>query len=122
MVSDRLREVMLRAEGVGELTGPEVHTGRAEHPVCGDQILLHVRFLAGNIEQLRWQANGCPAAMAVAALASVVLPGTGVGDGAEHAARTRCEAHGGLRGARAPRRRPWSLRALAQAAATTGEA
>jgi NifU-like protein involved in Fe-S cluster formation len=120
MVSDRLREVMLRAEGVGELTGPEVHTGRAEHPVCGDQILLHVRFLAGNIEQLRWQANGCPAAMAVAALASVVLPGTALAT-APSTLQNALQAHGGLR-AHERHAEGLLLRALAQAAATTGEA
>jgi nitrogen fixation NifU-like protein len=101
MVSARLRQLMLDAEGTGELTGEHVRRGVAEHPVCGDRVEVHVRAVAGRIEDVRWRASGCPAAMAVTALAAKVLPGTAAPDAAatlhaaivEHGALAPHERH-----------------------------
>jgi len=95
MVSDRLREVMLQAEGAGELLGDGVLRGAATHPVCGDEVQLTLRIADGCIHELRWQASGCPAAMAVAALAPRAL----IGSSLEQAGAKLHQAlavHGGL--------------------------
>ena len=96
MVADRLRELLLRGDGAGELSGPGVRRGRAEHPVCGDLVELSVRVDGERISEVRWRASGCPAAMAVAALAANVLGGVPVADAASvlHAA---IGEHGGLK-------------------------
>lgn len=114
MVAARLRDVMLRAVGAGSLAGEGVAVGAAEHPVCGDRIELSVRFVAGNVAELRWRAHGCPAAMAVAALAGATLPGAPVADvGARLAAALA--AHGG-RAAHERHAEALLLRAFAAAA------
>ncbi len=69
MVTKALREVMIAADGVGRLTGDDVSTGSAEHPVCGDVIELDCRIVEGTVRELAWRAEGCPATMAVAAAA-----------------------------------------------------
>jgi len=70
-----LREVMVLGEGAGELVGDDVHSGAAEHPVCGDVIEVDCRVAQGRILELAWRAQGCPATMAVAASASRALLG-----------------------------------------------
>ncbi len=70
-----LREVMIRGDGAGELTGATVRTGTAEHLVCGDVIEVDCQLAEGRIQDLAWRAEGCPAILAVAAAASKALPG-----------------------------------------------
>lgn len=95
MVAERLRAVLERGAGVGELDGDHVTTGFAEHPICGDRIELSVRACDGVVQSVRWRASGCPASMAVAALASEVFV-----DVAEHCLEQvlhdAISAHGGL--------------------------
>ena len=95
MVSDRLREVMLQAAGAGELLGDGVRRGGATHPVCGDEVQLTLRLADGCITELRWQANGCPAAMAVAALAPRALIGVSLVQAAAKLHQALA-GHGGL--------------------------
>jgi NifU-like protein involved in Fe-S cluster formation len=73
MVSEGLRALLERGDGVGELTGKDVSTGFAEHPICGDRVELSVRVQGGMLREVRWRAAGCPASMAVAALTTAVL-------------------------------------------------
>ncbi len=95
MVGSRLRELMLAAEGAGELDGDAVRRGNAEHPVCGDRVQLSVRFEGDAIADLRWLATGCPASMAVAALAARTLVGQAESTWPD-ALRAAIEAYGGL--------------------------
>lgn len=95
MVGARLRDVMMRAAGAGSLAGDGVAVGAAEHPVCGDRIELSVRLTGGVVAELRWRAHGCPAAMAVAALAGETLPGAPV-DAVAARFAAALAAHGGL--------------------------
>jgi nitrogen fixation protein NifU and related proteins len=95
MVTKSLRDVMLAAEGAGQLTGDDVSTGSAAHPVCGDRIELDCRLVDGVIVDLAWRAAGCPATMAVAA----VTPGAWIGQpeaAAEDRLRQRLHELGGL--------------------------
>jgi nitrogen fixation NifU-like protein len=95
VVSDKLRALMIEGAGAGELAGASVRHGRAEHAVCGDVVELSVRTEGVRIADLRWRANGCPASMAVAALAAKVLPGTDLAE-AEATLHAGVVAHGGL--------------------------
>lgn len=95
MVGTGLRELLLRGEGVGVCDGPEARTGSAEHPVCGDVVQLSVRCRGDLVEQVRWRANGCPASMAVAALAAKVLVDVPRAE-VPRLLREAIAAHGGL--------------------------
>jgi NifU-like protein involved in Fe-S cluster formation len=95
MVSAPLKQVLLAAEGAGELEGADVQRGAAEHPVCGDRVELSLRTAAGRVVELRWRATGCPAAMAVAALAAKALAGT-TAAAARSTLQAAIAAHGGL--------------------------
>jgi len=95
MVSQRLRQVMLAAVGAGRLSGEGIARGCASHPICGDEVDLQLRFNGEQIAELAWQARGCPATMAVVALAGQVLPGQRLADAAQ-ALGTALAAHGGL--------------------------
>jgi nitrogen fixation NifU-like protein len=95
MVSQRLRQVMLAAVGAGRLAGEGIRHGCASHPVCGDEVDLQLRCRGDAIAELAWQARGCPATMAVVALAGQVLPGQPLA-GAAEALRAALAAHGGL--------------------------
>jgi nitrogen fixation protein NifU and related proteins len=95
MVGSALRDVLLRGEGAGECTDPGARSGTAEHAVCGDLVQLSVLVAAGRLVDVRWRAAGCPASMAVAALAAKVLVGTPVA-AAPQTLHTAIAAHGGL--------------------------
>lgn len=66
-MNDALRALARAAEGAGSLQGPGVRTGRAEHPVCGDELELDLLWQGDRIGDLAWRARGCPATLAVAA-------------------------------------------------------
>lgn len=93
MVSEALRELLERGEGVGEIEGGA--DGYAEHPVCGDRMQLSVLVQDGVVRSVRWRASGCPASMALAALCSEVLVDVPVHD-AERALAAGLAARGGL--------------------------
>lgn len=95
MVTELLRRVMTEAEGAGELSGEGVRSGRAEHPVCGDEVALDVRWSGELIEEVAWRARGCPACLAVAAAAPAAWRGVSRGNAAAEL-RSRLEALGGL--------------------------
>jgi NifU-like protein involved in Fe-S cluster formation len=113
VVSERLRLVLEHGRGVGDCSGDDVRSGSAEHPVCGDRVQLSLRLAGGVITELRWRAAGCPASMAVAALAAQELAGVAP-DAAPAALRAAIAAHGGL-GAHERHAEGMVLRALAQA-------
>lgn len=101
MVGEALRQLLVRGEGVGEFAGADARRGNAVHPVCGDQVELSVLFApsaagAGErIAGLRWRASGCPATLAVCALAHRVLTDVPHAEAAVVLQRA-IQAHGGL--------------------------
>ncbi|MCB9876074.1 MAG: iron-sulfur cluster assembly scaffold protein [Planctomycetes bacterium] len=95
MVQGRLREVLERGAGVGAFDTPDARLGRAEHPVCGDRVQLSVRVADGRVLGVRWQAAGCPATMALAALCAEALVDVPF-DALDAALRAAIAAHGGL--------------------------
>lgn len=98
MVSPRLRALMQGAAGAGRLeaeAGNPVFRGRAEHPVCGDEVEVDLHVVDGRIHDLRWRAQGCPATHAVASASPGALLGTQAAAAVESLRRT-LEELGGL--------------------------
>lgn len=62
---------------IGELAGANVRAF-VGNPVCGDQILLTADIRGGVVEDLRFQAFGCSASLAVASLLTTVLKGESI--------------------------------------------
>jgi NifU-like protein involved in Fe-S cluster formation len=117
VVSEALRAASRAAIGAGSLAGAGVARGRAEHPVCGDELELDVRVREGVVAELAWRARGCPATLAVAACLHGACVGAAIGD-----ARTRLEAQLGRLGGLAAHERhalELALRCLAQATVAT---
>ncbi len=94
-MSEALRALVRTAPGAGELAGADVRVGRAEHPVCGDEVELSVRWREGAIADLAWRARGCPACVGVAAAAREALLGCSAAD-APARLSARIDALGGL--------------------------
>ena len=53
----------------GHLDRPDA-TGRAENPVCGDEVVLELRVAGGRIEAIGWSAFACHATIASMSLLS----------------------------------------------------
>lgn len=64
-----------RPRNAGLLAGADLSV-RAENPVCGDILLLHLkRDAGGRVEASSFQAYGCPAAIAAGSLLSELVRG-----------------------------------------------
>jgi nitrogen fixation protein NifU and related proteins len=79
----------------GQLAGANVRAFIG-NPVCGDQILLTAKVAGGTVADLRFQAFGCSASLAVASLLTTVLKGQHVDHAATLAAADVEELAGGL--------------------------
>jgi nitrogen fixation NifU-like protein len=94
-VNDALRALARAARDAGELAGEGVRRGAAEHPVCGDEVVVWVRLDQERVVEFAWQARGCPATLAVAAAAGEALRGRSLAEG-QDALHGRLEQLGGL--------------------------
>ena len=95
MVAPALRALLQNAEHAGVHEGAEARLGTAEHAVCGDVVQLSVRADGTRVLDVRWRAQGCPATVAVAALAAKTWRDVGLAD-AGAALHAALGAHGGL--------------------------
>ena len=95
MVGARLLAVLQAGAFAGDCVGNHVVVGRAEHPVCGDEVQMGLRVVDGCVLEAAWRAQGCPATLAVAALAAQVLRSVPVG-AVPHTLTQAVAAHGGL--------------------------
>jgi NifU-like protein involved in Fe-S cluster formation len=95
MVGARLLSVLQAGAGAGDCEGDGVVVGCANHPVCGDEVQMSLRVVAGSVQEVKWRAQGCPATLAVAALAALVLRAVPVASVAATLAQ-QVVAHGGL--------------------------
>jgi NifU-like protein involved in Fe-S cluster formation len=86
VVSPELRHAAERATGAGRLE--DALSGRAEHPICGDELAVDVHVREGVIAALAWRARGCPATLAVAGCLHDAWVGVAV-DAAAGALRAR---------------------------------
>jgi nitrogen fixation NifU-like protein len=80
---------------IGELADANVRAF-VGNPVCGDQILLTAQVQDGVVADLRFQAFGCSASLAVASLVTTVLKGSVVDRAAQLDAGEVEELSGGL--------------------------
>lgn len=96
-MKDALRAAARAAEGAGRLHGADVCTGRAEQPVCGDELELDLRIADGQLAELAWRARGCPATLAVAGCLKAAWHGTAIAE-----ARARLAARVAQLGGLAP--------------------
>jgi nitrogen fixation NifU-like protein len=79
----------------GQLAEPDVRAF-VGNPVCGDQILLTATVVADVVADIRFQAFGCSASLAVASLLTTVLNGATIDRAAALTAAEVTELAGGL--------------------------
>lgn len=76
MYSDKVRQLIRDLPHMGPLPDA-THSAEVSNPVCGDTVRLHLKTVDGRLEACRFQAYGCPAAIAAAAaVAELLLAGT----------------------------------------------
>jgi tRNA-specific 2-thiouridylase len=88
---ERVRHHLRHPHGVGRLTAPD-GVGEAGSARCGDLVHLELSLAEGRVTAARFQAYGCPAALAAASELACRLPGLTVleaaGLGGEDVARS----------------------------------
>jgi len=71
-------------------------SARIENPACGDILELTVRVLEGRIEEIRFKAKGCVAAMACGSALTELVRGKSVEDARKLSREELLAAVGGL--------------------------
>ncbi|MEJ2079888.1 MAG: iron-sulfur cluster assembly scaffold protein [Acidobacteriota bacterium] len=74
MYSDKVRELVADLPNRGRLDDATA-SYRAENPVCGDVTELQLKVDSGRVEDCRFLALGCPAAVASAAALTELVRG-----------------------------------------------
>lgn len=69
-----VEEHFLHPRNVGPMDDATT-VGDATNPVCGDRLRLYLRVRDGCIEDARFLAEGCPAAIAASSVTTVLLQG-----------------------------------------------
>jgi nitrogen fixation NifU-like protein len=80
---------------VGRVEDPDA-IGRAGNPACGDQVELSLRIRQDRIEEARFRASGCSAAIASSSITTVLLTGMTLEEAAALTDATVAGALGGL--------------------------
>jgi nitrogen fixation NifU-like protein len=95
MYSPQVLDHFQHPRNAGEVANPDA-SAQIENPACGDVLRLTMRVTEGRIEEIRFLAQGCVAAMACASLLTELVQGKTVVE----ARQLRCEdlihALGGL--------------------------
>jgi len=93
--SEKLLDYFQNPRCVGEL--PDAHAvAQVSNPVCGDVMKLWVKVKEGRIEDAKFKAQGCSAAIATSSYATEMLIGMTVSDAREVTKEQIAEALGGL--------------------------
>ena len=93
--SEKLLDYFQNPRCVGEI--PDAHAiAEVSNPVCGDVIKLWVKVGNGRIEDAKFKAQGCSAAIATSSFATEMLIGMGVADARRITREQIVEALGGL--------------------------
>jgi len=80
---------------VGAVENPDAF-GRAGNPACGDVLELTLRIGEGRIQEARFRASGCGAAIASSSMATVLLTGRTLDEAAALTDEEVAAALGGL--------------------------
>ncbi len=73
MYSPTVRRLVAELPNSGRLSG--CASSRVENPICGDVLELYVSVADGCIKASRFQATGCPAAIAAGAAVTILVQG-----------------------------------------------
>ncbi len=76
MYSPTVRRLVAELPNSGRLPGSAC--SRVENPICGDVLELYVSVADGCIAESRFQATGCPAAIAAGAAITILIEGKSV--------------------------------------------
>lgn len=77
MYADALLDHFEHPRNHGTLAHPDGQAS-VENPVCGDRLTVQVQVTDGTVRALRWQATGCPPALAAASVMSELVLGHSV--------------------------------------------
>jgi nitrogen fixation NifU-like protein len=93
--SEKLLDYFQNPRCVGEI--PDAHAvAEVSNPVCGDVMKLWVKIGNGRIEDAKFKAQGCSAAIATSSFATEMLIGMEVEDARRISREQIAEALGGL--------------------------
>ena len=93
--SEKLLDYFQNPRCVGEI--PDAHAiAEVSNPVCGDVMKLWVKVGNGRIEDAKFKAQGCSAAIATSSFATEMLIGMGIEDARQITREQIVEALGGL--------------------------
>jgi nitrogen fixation NifU-like protein len=93
--SEKLLDYFQNPRCVGEI--PDAHAvAQVSNPVCGDVMKLWVRIDNGRIQDAKFKAQGCSAAIATSSYATELLIGMSIADARNITRDQIAEALGGL--------------------------
>ena len=92
--SDTVRDHFENPRNAGEIPDADA-VGYETNPVCGDTMRLTLRINGGRIAEARFQASGCPAAIAASSVCTEMIRGLSL---AEAEAVTKEQYAGALGG------------------------
>jgi nitrogen fixation protein NifU and related proteins len=93
--SEKLLDYFQNPRCVGEI--PDAHAvAEVSNPVCGDVMKLWVKVDAGRIQDARFKAQGCSAAIATSSYATEMVIGMSVAEARQITKEQIAEALGGL--------------------------
>ncbi len=93
--SEKLLDYFQNPRCVGEI--PDAHAvAEVSNPVCGDVMKLWVKVGNGRIEDAKFKAQGCSAAIATSSFATEMLIGMDIADARRITREQIVEALGGL--------------------------
>ncbi len=72
--TDLVRDHFANPRNGGEMANPDA-VGYETNPVCGDTMRLMLRLNGGTIVAARFQASGCPAAIAASSICTEMITG-----------------------------------------------
>lgn len=76
MYSSTVRRLVAELPNSGRLPGSA--SARVENPICGDVLELYLALADGRVAESRFQATGCPAAIAAGAAVTILIEGKSV--------------------------------------------
>jgi len=93
--SEKLLDYFQNPRCVGEI--PDAHAvAEVSNPVCGDVMKLWVKVDGGRVQEARFKAQGCSAAIATSSYATEMLIGKTVAEAREITKEQIADALGGL--------------------------
>ncbi|RPJ57222.1 MAG: iron-sulfur cluster assembly scaffold protein [Acidobacteria bacterium] len=69
--SPTVRRLVAELPNSGRL--PDAVSARVENPICGDVLELYLCVVDGRVSESRFQATGCPAAIAAGAAITIMI-------------------------------------------------